>query len=294
MSNILRGQIVGKTQGFYTVEDSDKILYTVKLKGTLKKDNNKLNCVIGDYVIFDKLEGIITEILKRHNLLLRPLIANIDFVSIVASIKEPNFDFINFQKNLLWFNKQNIDVVLVLNKVDIASKEEIDSFIDELKKMLPNLKYFLISTKTDYGIKELLDFYQNKTVVLSGQSGVGKSSLTNRIIGENYLEVGEISKKTKKGKNTTIITKYFEKDNIKIFDTPGYSMVIEPEFEDVRDIMYCFDEFREYLGKCKYRDCIHIKEPNCMIIDALKRGQIYNKRYEFYVSVVERWKNERN
>lgn len=290
------GQVIEKTQGFYNVEAENSKIYTLKIRGTLKKKREKTNCVIGDKVSFDENELVITEIFKRKNLLLRPLIANVDICLMIATIKEPKFDFISFQKNLLCLNEQGIKAALVINKIDILEKNEIEEFIQKLRKLSCNIPLYFISIKKNLGdIEKLKEYMQNKLIVLSGQSGVGKSSFVNYILEKDYLTVGELARKTKKGKNTTIITRFFEKNNIRIFDTPGYSMIIEPNFENVRDIMYHISEFKNYIGKCKYRDCLHLKEPDCAVKKAVEENQISTQRYEFYNSICKRsLENERN
>lgn len=283
----IKAKVIGKTQGFYEVKTINDDIFIVKLKGLLKRENSKLNCVIGDKVKIDIDDLVITEVLPRKNLLLRPLVSNIDYVAIVGSIIEPKFDIINFCKNLLWVDKQGIETILIINKIDLINDRQLNDFIKDIKEKIQHIKIFPISISKNIDLEKLIKFLKGKTIVLSGISGVGKSSLVNNIIGEKYLEIGNISKKTKKGKNTTIITKYFQKKDIEIFDTPGYSSVEIPEFFDKREIMTWFPEFLQYLGKCKFRDCMHIKEPNCYIKEKILDKTINEFRYEFYRSLVE-------
>ena len=272
----IRGYVIGKTQGVYTLLADGK-RYNVKLRGSLKKNKDKLNCIIGDYVEFSDL---IEKVEERKNFLLRPLIANIDYVAMVYSAKNPDFDFISFQKNLLWIDKQRVKRILILNKMDL----EMDGLLEKIQKQFINLKIFPISLKDKTGLKELEEFLENKHIVLSGLSGVGKSSLINYLLREELANVGSISEKTKKGKNTTILTKYYNKNNMILFDTPGYSSIDFPNFENKRDIRNYFIEFEN--EHCKFRDCIHLDEPNCAIKEAVLRGAINEERYEFYKYVI--------
>lgn len=272
----IRGYVIGKTQGIYTLLADGK-RYNVKLRGSLKKNKDKLNCIIGDYVEFSDL---IEKVEERKNFLLRPLIANIDYVAMVYSAKNPDFDFISFQKNLLWIDKQRVKRILILNKMDL----EMDGLLEKIQKQFINLKIFPISLKDKTGLKELEEFLENKHIVLSGLSGVGKSSLINYLLREELANVGSISEKTKKGKNTTILTKYYNKNNMILFDTPGYSSIDFPNFENKKDIRNYFIEFEN--EHCKFRDCIHLDEPNCAIKEAVLRGAINEERYEFYKYVI--------
>lgn len=272
----IRGYVIGKTQGIYTLLADGK-RYNVKLRGSLKKNKDKLNCIIGDYVEFS---DFIEKVEERKNFLLRPLIANIDYVAMVYSAKNPDFDFISFQKNLLWIDKQRVKRILILNKMDL----EMDGLLEKIQKQFINLKIFPISLKEKTGLKELEEFLENKHIVLSGLSGVGKSSLINYLLREELANVGSISEKTKKGKNTTILTKYYNKNNMILFDTPGYSSIDFPNFENKKDIRNYFIEFEN--EHCKFRDCLHLDEPNCAIKEAVLRGAINEERYEFYKYVI--------
>lgn len=272
----IRGYVIGKTQGVYTLLADGK-RYNVKLRGSLKKNKDKLNCIIGDYVEFS---DFIEKVEERKNFLLRPLIANIDYVAMVYSAKNPDFDFISFQKNLLWIDKQRVKRILILNKMDL----EMDGLLEKIQKQFINLKIFPISLKDKTGLKELEEFLENKHIVLSGLSGVGKSSLINYLLREELANVGSISEKTKKGKNTTILTKYYNKNNMILFDTPGYSSIDFPNFENKKDIRNYFIEFEN--EHCKFRDCLHLDEPNCAIKEAVLSGAIDEERYEFYKYVI--------
>lgn len=289
---LIKGKVIRKIQGFYDVL-CEKGIYSCKLKGILKKSNNKLNCVIGDIVDFDIGDLVINNIYDRKNLLLRPLVANVDFVAITLSVKDPVIDINNFQKMLLLIDKQEIPLILVLSKIDLVDEDEKAKILNELNDRFRNIKIFCISLKTKEGLLELEKYIEGKQIVLSGASGVGKSSLVNYLLKDDVLEVGDISSKTKKGKNTTIDTRYFETDQIKIFDTPGYSYVSVPEFYDKLDIMEYISEFKPYLGLCKFKNCIHLDEPQCYIKQMVIEDKINIKRYDFYKSLVNEYVNKK-
>ena len=289
---LIKGKVIRKIQGFYDVL-CEKGIYSCKLKGILKKSNNKLNCVIGDIVDFDIDDLVINNIYDRKNLLLRPLVANVDFVAITLSVKDPVIDINNFQKMLLLIDKQETPLILILSKIDLVDENEKTKMLNELNDRFRNIKIFCISLKTKEGLLELEKYIEGKQIVLSGASGVGKSSLVNYLLKDDVLEVGDISSKTKKGKNTTIDTRYFETDQIKIFDTPGYSYVSVPEFYDKLDIMEYISEFKPYLGLCKFKNCIHIDEPQCYIKQMVIEDKINIKRYDFYKSLVNEYVNKK-
>lgn len=289
---LIKGKVIRKIQGFYDVL-CEKGIYSCKLKGILKKSNNKLNCVIGDIVDFDIDDLVINNIYDRKNLLLRPLVANVDFVAITLSVKDPVIDINNFQKMLLLIDKQEIPLILILSKIDLVDEDEKTKMLNELNDRFRNIKIFCISLKTKEGLLELEKYIEGKQIVLSGASGVGKSSLVNYLLKDDVLEVGDISSKTKKGKNTTIDTRYFETDQIKIFDTPGYSYVSVPEFYDKLYIMEYISEFKPYLGLCKFKNCIHLDEPQCYIKQMVIEDKINIKRYDFYKSLVNEYVNKK-
>lgn len=169
-----------------------------------------MNCIIGDLVEFDEKEKVIEKIEKRKNFLYRPLIANIDFIGILFAIKSPDFDFTNFQKMLLNANSQNIPVVLILSKIDLASHEELEDFFNKFKKIFKEaISIFPISTETKTGLSELKQYINEKSVVVSGPSGAGKSTLINTLIGEEVLTTNDVSGKTGKGRHTTIESRFF-------------------------------------------------------------------------------------
>lgn len=287
MNSMIKAKVIAKTQGFYEVVDKENNSYTVKLKGVLKKTNNKQNCIIGDNVEIDTEKSVITSIDKRKNSLLRPLISNVDYVAFVCSVKNPEFDLLNIYKNLLWVDSNNISSILILNKIDLVEKEELEKLKESISKNLAHIRIFEISVKKDINIEKLEKYMENKVTVLSGISGVGKSSLVNRLIGTNSLSIGDISSRTKKGKNTTIITTYLKNDKIEIYDTPGYSAISIPEYSSKKEIMYSFPEFLEYINLCKFRDCLHIKEPDCAVKKAVVDNLIAKSRYEFYVTLLK-------
>ena len=268
---------------------SEENIYECKLRGTLKVKNDKMNCIIGDCVEFDAKERVIEKIEKRKNFLYRPLIANIDFIGILFAIKSPNFDFTNFQKMLLNANSQNIPVVLILSKIDLVSEEELEEFLTKFRKIFRDIiSIFPISTQTNTGLAELKQYIKEKSVVISGPSGAGKSTLINTLIGEEILTTNDISEKTKKGRHTTIESRFFmSAPHSYIIDTPGFSTLNFPKMEEKKELEKLFPEFLEFIPDCKFRDCIHVNEPNCAIKENVENGNISKERYDFYLYSLE-------
>lgn len=268
---------------------NEENIYECKLRGTLKVKNDKMNCIIGDCVEFDKKEKVIEKIEKRKNFLYRPLIANIDFIGILFAIKSPNFDFINFQKMLLNANSQNIPVILILSKIDLVSEEELEEFLNKFRKISRDtISVFPISTQTNIGLTKLKQYINEKSVVISGPSGAGKSTLINTLIGEEILTTNDISEKTKKGRHTTIESRFFmPAPHSYIIDTPGFSTLDFPKLEEKKELEKLFPEFLEFIPDCKFRDCIHVNEPNCAIKENLENGNISKERYDFYLYSLE-------
>lgn len=280
---LIKGKVIRKIQGFYFVytyydfkdiDDFEEKLIKCKLRGNLKLKNKKDNCIIGDNVIIDTELEVITEILERNNYLNRPLISNIDNLALTFSAKDPNFDIIQFQKLLLNIHKNELEPLLLITKSDLLSKDELNELDSILKNSFPYLKYFFISKESFEDFKR---YIKDKNIIISGPSGVGKSTLINNILNQNVLITGEISQKTKKGKNTTVDTRFFPFGNGFIIDTPGFSSIEFPNFKNALEIKEYFPEIQELSLSCKFSNCIHIHEPNCNV-----KGNLNELRYDFY------------
>jgi len=274
----IKGKVVRKIKGFYYVLDensknlNEENIYECKLRGMLKVKNDKMNCIIGDFVEFDEKEKVIEKVEKRQN-----------------SIKSPDFDFTNFQKMLLNANSQNIPVVLILSKIDLVSQEELEEFLNKFKKIFKDvISIFPISTETKTGLSELKQYINKKSVVISGPSGAGKSTLINTLIGEEVLTTNDVSGKTRKGRHTTIESRFFmTAPHSYLIDTPGFSTLDFPKLKNKKELEKLFPEFLEFIPNCKFRDCIHVNEPNCAIKENVENGNISRERYDFYLYSLE-------
>ena len=260
-------------------------IYECRLRGSLKVKNDKMNCIIGDIVEFDENEKVITKIEKRKNFLHRPLLSNIDFIGILFSVVSPNFDFTVFQKMLLNAENQNISSILIISKTDLISDEDLQIFLNKIKENFGNsIPVFPISAENNIGLEQLLSYIKGKSVTVSGPSGSGKSTLINTLIGEDILETNEISNKTLRGRHTTTESRFFRIDtDTYLIDTPGFSSLEFPKLKDKKELELLFPEFIDYIPQCKFRDCLHMNEPDCSIKEHILTGDIPKMRYDFYL-----------
>lgn len=287
------GKVIRKIKGVYfiypftpfkNIDDFENSLIQAKLRGNLKIKNKKDNCIIGDIVEFDDELNVIETIKERKNFIDRPLISNIDYIALFFSAREPDFDIIAFQKSLLKIHKNNLKPILVITKSDLLSKEEKNNLKDLLKDNFPYLNLFFISTKNG-DIEEFKNFIKHKDIIISGPSGVGKSTLINNIIGSDTLKTNEVSQKTKKGRNTTVDTRFFPFLDGFIIDTPGFSSIEFPKLNDTLEIKEYFPEINELSTECKFKNCSHITEPHCNVKENIKKI-----RYDFYNLIIKNMK----
>lgn len=287
------GKVIRKIKGVYfiypftafkNINDFENSLIQAKLRGNLKIKNRKDNCIIGDIVEFDDELNVIEKIKERKNFIDRPLISNIDYIALFFSAKEPDFDIIAFQKSLLKIHKNNLNPILVITKSDLLNTNEKENLKVFLENNFPYLNLFFISTKNK-DIEEFKNFIKHKDVIISGPSGVGKSTLINNIVGSNTLKTNEVSQKTKKGRNTTVDTRFLPFLDGFIIDTPGFSSIEFPKLNDILEIKEYFPEINELSIECKFKNCSHITEPNCNV-----KENINKTRYDFYNLIIKNMK----
>ena len=273
----MEGQIIKILSNLYTVS-SDGKLYECHARGKFRKD--KITPTVGDYVRFDPKESYILEVLKRKNTLERPLVSNIDKCIIVTSCKEPDFSSNLLDKLLVVLEYHNIEPIICLTKLDLLNKEEEKEII-EIRKYYQYIGYTVLdNTELDEIKKEI----KGKTVVLTGQTGAGKSSLINKLDSSFNLATGEISKALGRGKHTTRHVELIEMFGGKVLDTPGFSSIDLKELsnEDIKNAFIEFDSF-----PCPFRDCMHINEKECNVIKAVENNEILESRYDNYKKFIE-------
>ena len=284
----MQGKIIRGIAGFYYVHVPDKGIIECKAKGIFR--NKKVKPLVGDNVELEILDedggtGNIVKILPRKNCIIRPAVANVDQAVVIfaASFPKPNLNLMD--RFLLMMQTQNVPTVICINKIDDIEEEEIDKIADNYKKS--GCKVYKTSTVTGEGIKEFGECLKDKTSVLAGPSGVGKSSVMNCLFPEADMATGEISEKIKRGKHTTRHSELFNvADNVYLMDTPGFTSLSLPDLEkeELKDYYPEFDEFRD---QCRFLGCVHIHEPDCAVKDALNENEISQSRYDNYKQFYE-------
>ena len=300
----MKGRILKGIAGFYYIETFDGKVYECKAKGIFRKSN--LKPLVGDDVEIDIIDeekklGNITDILPRKNQLLRPPVANVDQAVILFAIVKPNPSYNLLDRFLIMMRQQNLPVIICFNKQDIATKEEQQELYDAYEKC--GYKVLFISVHEGSGLDELKELLKGKTTTLAGPSGVGKSSLLNKLVPDADMQTGELSRKIERGKNTTRHSELFfvkelcedDSDEFKgtyVIDTPGFTSL---EMRDVTadTLMQYYPEFTEYEPMCRFGGCSHIAEPDCGVKDAIKEGKISQVRYDNYKVLWEELKNMR-
>lgn len=304
---MMQGKIIGNISNMYKIKTEEKE-YNAYARGKLK--NIEITPLVGDIVEFSvlneeeiknsynneiknniynstKIDAVIEKILPRKNELKRPKVANIDQIVFILSAKHPKPDLLMLDKQLAYAEFVNIKPIIIINKMDLANCEEIQKLYTKI-----GYKTIISSAKEAIGIEEIKKILKNKTSVFSGNSGVGKSSIINAIYGYNKTEEGEISKKNKKGKNTTTDTKLYEiEENTFIADTPGFSSFDITEIEST-ELDKCFKEFKDKIKNCEFVGCTHIKEKICGIKEAVENGKISQDRYDRYCIIYEELKEK--
>ena len=293
----MEGIIIQKHKGRYVV-DSHGNSFICSLRGRFFKEVRETRniAVVGDKVSFDKIgegEGIITEIKERKNKLSRPwvenprleqiIVANIGQLLIIASAKEPDFNTDFIDRFIAAGEKGSLEILICINKIDLIKVYKIEKYVELYEKI--GYKVVLTSATSRIGLESLKKEMKGKISVLTGQSGVGKSTIINIIQPGTNLKVKEVSPKTGEGTHATTSVSLFRLDfGAYVVDTPGIR-----EFSlwdiDKSTLHYYFKEFEEFIGECKYRDCVHVTEPDCRVLAAVKSGEISPERHKSYVNI---------
>ena len=285
---LLEGTIIKGYSGFYYVA-CDGVIYECSLRGKNRKKSVKFLpgdkvkfCVAGDAT----KGGAIEELLPRKNELLRPAVANLDQLVILAALYDPLPDLRLIDRLTVFAQWNQITPVICFNKCDLVDQQEQQ----RLRRIYEPTGFplYFCSTVSGQGIEALREIFQGKCSVLAGNSGVGKSSLMNAISDQVQLATGEISDKLKRGKHTTRHVEFYQiNKNTLIADTPGFSSLQLPDDIKREELCRLFPEFLSRISHCRFATCMHKSEPDCAVKEALSRGEIAQSRYDNYLAFLE-------
>ncbi|MCJ1989461.1 ribosome small subunit-dependent GTPase A [Lactococcus carnosus] len=271
------GRILKSLSGFYYIkDDSDNTVYQTRARGNFRQKGTKP--IVGDFAEFstaEQSEGYVLAIKERNNALVRPPIANIDQAVVVMSAIEPNFSLNLLDRFLVLLTNKTIKPLIYLSKLDLIDNlAYFEKVRDEYEKI--GYSFFM----NDW--QKLVDEFPDKVTVFMGQTGVGKSTLLNKIAPEMALATQEISDKLGRGKHTTRHVELFDIHEGLIADTPGFSS-LDYEIANQPDLNAAFPELLRYSFGCKFRECTHAHEPKCAVKPAVASGEIAQSRYDNYL-----------
>jgi len=281
-----QGRIVKALSGFYYVQTPEEEVVQCRARGRFRKDGQ--SPLVGDMVHFSRQgeSGSVEEILPRKNAFLRPAVANLDLLVVFASCVIPVTEPFLIDRICAIAGNQNVPVVICINKCDLKTGED-------LEKIYRNAGYATVCTsaETGEGVEELASLLHGKMCAFTGNSGVGKSSILNRLDAKLNLQVGEVSEKLGRGRHTTRHVELYRLPNgAWVADTPGFSSFDTERMDLVlkENLQFAFLDFAPYVGKCQFNDCAHLAEPGCAIRKALEQGAIEPTRYDSYIRLYEK------
>lgn len=284
----LKGIIIKGIGGFYYIEAEGDI-YECKARGAFRK--KKISPLAGDNVIItvrENGENTIDDILERKNFLVRPPVANVNTLVIVSSVKEPVPSTLVIDRLTAIAVSKNIKPCVIFSKSDLGDTKELEEIYKKA-----GIDVCSVCCKTGEGIEKVKEMIKSGITVFTGNTGVGKSSLLNCIDSRFSLETGEVSSKLGRGRHTTRDVTLYKVNDFYVADTPGFSSLDIESGELIMkdDLPYCFPEFSEYLGKCRFSSCTHTVDKGCKILEALENGNIHESRHLSYVTMYNEVKN---
>jgi ribosome biogenesis GTPase len=300
----MKGRVIKSTGSWYIVQTEAGII-NARLRGKFKQEDLKLTnpIAVGDYVEVKKEEdqptSVITDILPRGNYIIRKstrkthfshiLASNIDQAFLIITLKNPRTSLGFIDRFLVSTESFRIPATILVNKMDMVYKEKDMEYLQDIKDIYPPLGYPVLEISALHAAdlqQQFMPLLKGKTTLLSGHSGVGKSTFLNKIIPEAGQITQEISKFSSKGVHTTTFAEMFPIENSGyLIDTPGikeFGILDIGEFE----LSHYFVEMREYLGQCRYNNCQHINEPGCVVLQKLEEGYIHPYRYDSYIKIL--------
>ena len=285
----MQGKIVSTVGGVYTIYVNG-ITYNVFPKGIFKF--RKQHLCVGDNVIFDENELVINEILERKNELIRPRSANIDILLIVMSVVEPDLSSELLYKFLTYANMNNIQAKVLFTKLDLLEdKTYLNSLISDLEKL--GIEVFTLEKKSHDALDIIKDVIKDKTTIVMGQTGVGKSSFINLLDEKFDRKIGEYSNALGRGKHQTKEVILLPFNGGFIGDTPGFSSLDLELFKE--DLAQFFPGYNKFYTECYFSNCLHQNEKQCKIKEEIYKGNLSEEGYEIYIKLLSslKYKQER-
>lgn len=282
---MISGIIVKALSGFYDVKTADGVI-VCKARGRFRLDGT--SPLVGDRVqcsLDAEGKGRIDHVEPRRNWFIRPAVANIDALVFVAAGSNPVTDPFLIDRVSVIAEESDCELIICVNKSDLDRAEELYSIFHSA-----GFPVVRTSAETGEGVRELLELLRGKTCAFTGNSGVGKSSILNRLLPDADIETGEVSEKLGRGRHTTRHVQLYEIEaDTYVADTPGFASFDLEMMQSIakEDLAGDFPDFRPYLGGCRFHDCAHLREPDCAVTLALSRGEINESRYRSYVRLYE-------
>ena len=303
MSEIRNGKVYRSTGSWYSVKTEEGKRFRCQLKGRFRMNGIRTTnpVAVGDEVDFlihkENGIGMIQKIYPRHNYLIRKatklskashiIAANVDSAVLIASLEQPRTSTGFIDRFLVTAEAYHVPVTLIFNKYDLYGNNT-KQLLKELIEAYRNAGYpcLVTSVPDNYHLELLKSLLQNKTTLLAGHSGVGKTALINKVDKKLQLKTGVISEVHHKGKHTTTFSEMFDLDfGGAIIDTPGIKEFGLVDF-DKQELGHRFPEFRKYMPHCRFNNCLHLNEPGCAVLHALKEGKIATFRYKNYLNMM--------
>ena len=285
MAEKQRGRIIRSISGFYDVQTSRAVV-TCRARGIFRKLGQ--SPLTGDIVeiTVEKGKGMVESILPRKNSFVRPAVANVDALVVFAANVNPVTEPFLIDRVAAIAGDQEVPVILCVNKCDLDPAHD-------LVRIYRNAGFSVICTsaETGDGVEELRALLRGKLVAFTGNSGVGKSSILNKLCPELALPTGEVSEKLGRGRHTTRHVELFSLgEDTFVADTPGFSSFDTDQMDVIlkENLQYAFPDFGKYIGTCRFDDCSHRKEPGCAVTEALAAGEIESSRYDSYLKLYEK------
>ena len=290
-----KGKIIKSIAGFYEVHTGENI-YRCRARGVFRALGVKP--LVGDDVEIEvtdtvsvPMEGNVIRLLPRKNELVRPNVANVDQALLIFAITHPAPSYNMLDRFLITMSKRNLPAVLCFNKQDLATEEEIRELRETYEAC--GCIVLFVSVLSPETLTQLREILRGKTTVLTGPSGVGKSTLINTICPGARMETGELSRKISRGRNTTRHVELLAgEEETFLVDTPGFTSLYLMDIK-AEELRYYYPEFSEYEGKCRFDGCVHRKEPGCAVRKALEEGKISRIRYGNYCELFDELKNRK-